>query len=99
MIDFLYSNKMQFIIHLILSIYILLSYGMDIFEKFYRKKYNNDKYETNVKSNKIIGYYYLIVETFFLIINIQNINYVYIIIHIISSIVIIISIMPINEKL
>lgn len=65
MIDFLYSNKMQFIIHLILSIYILLYYGMDIFEKFYRKKYNNDKYETNVKSNKIIGYYYLIVETFF----------------------------------
>ena len=56
MIDFLYSNKMQFIIHLILSIYILLYYGMDIFEKFYRKKYNNDKYETNVKSNKIIGY-------------------------------------------
>ena len=86
MIDFLYSNKMQFIIHLILSIYILLYYGMDIFEKFYRKKYNNDKYD-------------LIVETFFLIINIQNINYVYIIIHIISSIVIIISIMPINEKL
>ncbi len=37
MIDFLYSNKMQFIIHLILSIYILLYYGMDIFEKFYRK--------------------------------------------------------------
>ena len=53
----------------------------------------------NVKSNKIIGYLLLNRWNFFLIINIQNINYVYIIIHIISSIVIIISIMPINEKL
>lgn len=91
MIEFLYSSKSQFIVHLILSIYIIIYYGMDIFENLYKKKYNNDKYETNIKSNKIIGYYYLIVETFFLVVNIQNINYIYIIIHIITSAIIILS--------
>lgn len=92
MINILYSNKYQFIVHLILSIYVIIYYGMYIFEMLYEKKYNCNKYKTNIKPHKILGYYYLIVETIFLIINIQNINSMYIIIHILSSIIILIAI-------
>lgn len=98
MVNFLYSDKAQFIVHLILSMYVMVYYGIYIFEKIYEKNHSDNKYKTNIKPYKIIGYYYLIIETFFLIINIRNISCIYIIIHIVSSIIILTAMKLLKNK-
>ena len=99
-INFLFSPRVDFIRHLCLSIYLILYYGMEILNRLNEKR-RNIKYSSSYKSLvKGIGYYYIILETIFLILDgrIYGVNYVSVVIHIVSVCIILIAMLLLRRN-
>lgn len=97
--EFLWGENGQLIYHTSLSIYVLVYYSLYLYMVISEKNHASKSNDTHKSLSKSIGYFYLIVESIFLVDYIKtfSMNYLMILLHL-CSVLVILTAFVINRK-